>query len=65
MALRSRWTRAVVEEARTHRFGWAYWEFCSLFGAYDAKASAWRKPLLQSLIEGRNKYERIFGPAHK
>jgi endoglucanase len=50
MTSRAQWTRAVVGEARKHSFSWAYWEFCSTFGAYDPIALSWRQPLLQSLM---------------
>lgn len=54
MESRVQWTQAVVNEARKHKFSWAYWEFCSNFGVYDPVTSAWRKPLLQSLMSGAN-----------
>ena len=47
---RARWTGSVAREAEEHGFSWAYWEFCSLFGAYDAQINAWREPLLRALI---------------
>jgi endoglucanase len=48
---RERWTRAVAREAEKYGFAWAYWEFCSSFGAYDLGARAWRQPLLRALTE--------------
>ncbi len=38
MESRARWTRFVTREAEKLGFSWAYWEFCSGFGAYDPKA---------------------------
>jgi endoglucanase len=54
MASRARWTKSVVEAARKRGFSWAYWEFCSGFGAYDPLALKWRAPLLESLMGNRN-----------
>jgi endoglucanase len=48
---RSRWTRFVAREAERLGFSWAYWEFCSGFGAYDLKAERWREPLKTALLE--------------
>jgi len=50
MESRARWTRFMVREAERHGFSWAYWEFCSGFGAYDPKADAWREPLKTALV---------------
>jgi endoglucanase len=50
MESRARWTRFVAREAERHGFSWAYWEFCSGFGAYDPKADAWRAPLKAALV---------------
>jgi endoglucanase len=50
MISRARWTRFVAREAERLGFSWAYWEFCSGFGAYDAQAEAWREPLRSALI---------------
>ncbi|MEY4489382.1 MAG: hypothetical protein RIQ79_1890 [Verrucomicrobiota bacterium] len=47
---RARWTRFVATEARRLGLSWAYWEFCSGFGAYDAKAKAWHEPLKAALM---------------
>jgi endoglucanase len=40
----------MAREAESHGFSWAYWEFCSGFGAYDPKADAWREPLQTALV---------------
>jgi endoglucanase len=50
MESRATWTRFMVREAAKHGFSWAYWEFCSGFGAYDPKAEAWREPLKAALV---------------
>ena len=51
MTSRARWTRFIVHEAERRGFSFAYWEFCSGFGAYDPKAKAWREPLRAALLE--------------
>jgi endoglucanase len=51
MESRARWTRCIVAEAERLGFSWAYWEFCSGFGAYDAKTDAWRAPLKDALTQ--------------
>ena len=51
MDSRSRWTRFVTREAEKLGFSWAYWEFCSGFGAYDPKADSWRGPLKAALLD--------------
>ncbi len=51
MDSRAIWTRAVRQEAMKHGFSFAYWEFCSGFGAYDSAAKQWREPLLKALVE--------------
>jgi endoglucanase len=48
---RAKWTRCVSGEASKLGFSWAYWEFCSGFGAYDPKTDAWREPLKAALIQ--------------
>ena len=48
---RALWTRAVAREAEKWGFSWSYWEFCSEFGAYDAAARQWRRPLLNALLD--------------
>jgi endoglucanase len=50
MASRARWTEFVRGEAERHGFAWAYWEFASGFGIYDANAQVWREELLKALI---------------
>jgi endoglucanase len=47
---RARWTGFVAREAERLRFSWAYWEFCSGFGAYDPQAERWREPLKAALL---------------
>ena len=51
MDSRAKWTRAVAREAEKREMSWGYWEFGSGFGAYDPAAKAWRKPLLNALID--------------
>jgi endoglucanase len=50
MDSRVRWTGFVRSEAERHGFGWAYWEFASDFGVYDADSKVWREELLKALI---------------
>jgi endoglucanase len=50
MDSRAQWTSAVAREAEKHGINWAYWEFCSSFGAYDVRTNTWRRPLLEALI---------------
>jgi endoglucanase len=47
---RIRWTRFVAEEARRRKIGYAYWEFCSGFGVYDAKTEQWQEKLKDALL---------------
>ncbi|WP_197168150.1 glycoside hydrolase family 5 protein [Neorhodopirellula pilleata] len=47
---RVNWTRAVVEEARRRKMGYAYWEFYSNFGLYDPEKKAWREPLKKAVL---------------
>jgi endoglucanase len=51
MDSRVRWTRFVAREAETRGFSWAYWEFCSGFGAYNPKTDTWREPLKSALLK--------------
>jgi endoglucanase len=51
MDSRARWTRFVTREVEKLGFSWAYWEFCSGFGAYDQRAGAWREPLKAALLD--------------
>ena len=48
---RVRWTRFVAREAERRGFSWAYWEFCSGFGAYDPTTNSWREALKSALVE--------------
>ncbi|HEV3437240.1 MAG TPA: cellulase family glycosylhydrolase, partial [Gemmata sp.] len=50
MTSRAKWTAAIIREAETRGFSWAYWEFASGFGAYNRDAKAWHDPLLKALI---------------
>ena len=47
---RGRWTSFVARAAEARNFSWAYWEFCSGFGAYDPQAQQWRDFLLRALV---------------
>jgi len=49
---RLRWTQHVARSAEAHGMAWAYWEFCSGFGAYNPDENRWRKRLLNALIPG-------------
>jgi len=49
---RLRWTQRVARSAEAHGMAWAYWEFCSGFGAYNPDENRWRKRLLNALIPG-------------
>ncbi len=51
MDSRARWTHFVVGEAQRLGFSWAYWEFCSGFGAYDPGSDTWREPLKAALLK--------------
>ena len=48
---RAAWTRFVAREAEKRQITWSYWEFGAGFGVYDLQATAWREPLLKSLID--------------
>lgn len=50
MDSRTRWTAFIAREAERNGFSWAYWEFCSGFGAYDPKTDQWRGPLKSALV---------------
>jgi endoglucanase len=50
MDSRERWTRFVCREAEKLGFSWAYWEFCSGFGAYNPETDMWREPLKRALV---------------
>jgi len=47
---RVHWTAFVAREAERQGISWAYWEFCSGFGAYDPTVDRWREPLRHALI---------------
>jgi len=47
---RTLWTNAVARAAEARHFSWAYWEFCSGFGAYDPVKEQWIPQLLKALI---------------
>jgi endoglucanase len=51
MESRARWTRFVAREAERLAWSWAYWEFCSGFGAYDPRTDQWREPLKAALLD--------------
>lgn len=51
MESRVRWTKFVADEALARKMGFAYWEFCSGFGAYDPAKNAWREPLKNALVK--------------
>jgi endoglucanase len=50
MPYRVLWTRCVVETARAHGFGYAYWEYRHGFGAYDRSRRNWNEALHDALI---------------
>jgi aryl-phospho-beta-D-glucosidase BglC (GH1 family) len=47
---RVRWTKFIAEEALKRKIGYAYWEFCSGFGAYDSAKREWNAPLREALV---------------
>lgn len=47
---RALWTNTVARTAELHHFSWAYWEFCSGFGAFDPVKEKWIPQLLKALI---------------
>lgn len=47
---RAAWTYFVSRTAENNGFSWAYWEFCSGFGLYNASAKLWYRSLLDALI---------------
>jgi endoglucanase len=51
MDSRVRWTAYVASAAVKRKMGFAYWEFCSLFGAFDPQTNQWREPLKKALLE--------------
>jgi endoglucanase len=48
---RALWSQAVIREARRDDFSWAYYQFCSNFGVYDAAAEKWNQTLLDALVD--------------
>jgi aryl-phospho-beta-D-glucosidase BglC (GH1 family) len=51
MESRARWTAFVAEEAVRRKMGFAYWEFCSGFGVFDAEKNQWIEPLKRALLD--------------
>jgi endoglucanase len=52
MDRRAAWTALVRTEAERLGMSWAYWDFSTDFGAFDAGASAWHEPLRRALLSG-------------
>ncbi len=48
---RTKWAHFVSHEATRLKFSWAYWEFCSGFGAYDYKNDRWYPELRDALLD--------------
>ena len=53
MDSRARWTRFVADAALERKMGFAYWEFCSGFGAYDPRSDTWIEPIKEALVGGK------------
>ena len=51
MYSRHLWTGYVVNQCQQHNFSWAYWEFCSGFGAWNPESKTWNQALLSALIQ--------------
>ena len=47
---RARWTRFIADEAIKRGMSFAYWEFCSGFGAYDPNKDEWIEPIKNALL---------------
>jgi endoglucanase len=47
---RVRWTRFIRDEAEARGFSWAYWQFTSNFGTYDAENDEWDDALREALV---------------
>jgi endoglucanase len=47
---RARWTRFIADEALKRHMSFAYWEFCSGFGAYDPNKNEWIEPIKNALL---------------
>ena len=45
---RARWTRFVAHAALERKLGFAYWEFCSGFGACDPNSDTWIEPMKEA-----------------
>ena len=60
MDSRTRWTRFIAQAALERKMGFAYWEFCSSFGAYNSQSDTWIKPLKEALVgtASRNEMNR-------
>jgi len=51
MYSRHLWTKYVVNRCQLYNFSWAYWEFCSGFGAWNPDTETWYEMLLDALIQ--------------
>lgn len=47
---RALWTAAVRQQAEKFGFAWGYWEFVSVFSAYDLEKNTWRPVILNALV---------------
>jgi len=50
MTSRALWNKFIKETAEKNNMSWAYWEFCSTFGAYNQHFQKWYDELLNALI---------------
>lgn len=50
MTSRATWTTFITRQAEKRNMSWAYWEFCSGFGVYDATKNEWIGEILRALI---------------
>ena len=48
---RREWTEYLVKLCEERGFGWAYWEFCYSFQAYDLEKGEWIAAILGALIK--------------
>ena len=48
--MRTAWTTVVRKAAENDGFSWSYWEFGSIFGAYDLKKNQWNDFVLKALL---------------
>ena len=46
---RERWIRTIASESMEQGFSFAYWEFCSVFGIWNADTRVWNSDLLRAL----------------